>query len=126
MNTTPTEAMEQTALFEWARLSVKRYPELSLMYHIGNGGSRHPAEAMHLKQQGVKPGVPDICLPVPRGIYSALYIELKRQKGGRVSDDQRAWISALNRAGNRAVICHGWEDARNQIMDYLQKSEGAL
>ena len=115
----PTEAQEQAALFEWAEWSKGRYPALALCFHIPNGGTRHPAEARHLKEQGVKAGVPDICLPVPNGKYSALYIEMKRRSGGRVSDVQRGWIAALNRAGNLAVVCRGWEEARDEIIEYL-------
>lgn len=97
-----------------------RYPALGLLFHIPNGGSRHPAEARHLREQGVKAGVPDICLPVPNGRYSALYIEMKRRSGGRVSYEQRGWIAALNRVGNLAVVCRGWEEARDEIMEYLR------
>lgn len=118
---TPSEAQEQKALFEWAAYNVRRYPALELMYHIPNGGSRNPIEAHNLKAQGVKPGVPDICLPVPRMHYTALYIELKRRSGGRVSDAQRGWIAALNRVGCRAVVCYGWEEARDAILEYLRQ-----
>lgn len=116
----PTEAQEQAALFEWAERAKGRFPALALLHHIPNGGSRNPVEARHLKEQGVKPGVPDICLPVPNGRYAALYIELKRRTGGRVSDVQRGWIAALNRAGNLAVVCRGWEEARDEIIEYLR------
>ena len=115
----PTEAQEQEALFRWAAYAAGRWPQLRLLFHVPNGGTRHPAEAAHMKAQGVKPGVPDICLPVPVGRFAALYIELKRKRGGRVSDEQRGWIEALNRAGNRAVVCRGWDEAREEIVRYL-------
>ena len=115
-----TEAEEQTALFEWARLASGKYPELQLLFHIPNGGSRNRVEAVHLKQQGVRAGVPDICLPVPRGIYGALYIEMKRRKGGRLEESQKRWLDILNRCGNRAVVCHGADEARAVILEYLQ------
>ena len=118
-----TEAQDQEALFRWAAYSRPKDPELALLYHVPNGGGRNPIEAAHLKAQGVKPGVPDICLPVPVGRYAALYIELKRKKGGRVSDEQRGWIEALNRAGNRAVVCRGWDEAREEIVRYLGAPE---
>ena len=115
-----TEAQEQVALFEWAQYSRTKYPALDLMFHIPNGGSRNLIEAKHLKEQGVKAGVPDICLPVPSGRYTALYIELKRKNGGRVSEAQRGWIAALNRVGCRAVVCYGWVEATQEIERYLQ------
>lgn len=115
----PTEAQEQEALFRWAAYSRGKYPALELMYAVPNGGSRNLIEAAHLKAQGVKPGVPDICLPVPSGRYTTLYIELKRRKGGRVSEEQKGWIAALNRVGCRAVVCRGWDEAREEIERYL-------
>jgi len=119
MKIVSTEAQEQRALFEWAAYSRTKYPALDLMFAIPNGGSRNLIEARHLKEQGVKAGVPDICLPVPSVRFTALYIELKRRKGGRASDEQRGWIAALNRVGCRAVVCKGWEEAREEIERYL-------
>jgi len=116
----PTEAEEQAALFRWAQYSKAKHPQLELMYAIPNGGSRNLIEARHLKEQGVKAGVPDICLPVPNLKYTALYIELKRKKGGRVSEEQRGWIAALNRVGCRAVVCKGFDEARDEILNYLR------
>lgn len=84
----PTEAQEQMTLFSWAAMQSGKYPELNLLYHVPNGGSRHKAEAGRLRAEGVKAGVPDLCLPVARGQYHGLYIELKRQRGGRTSDHQ--------------------------------------
>lgn len=115
----PTEAQEQKRLFEWA--DGPRAPiELAMMYHVPNGGTRNPREAHNLRLQGVKSGVPDICLPVPRGPFHGLYIELKRQRGGVVSDNQKAWITALNRVGYHAVICRGFDEARDVITKYLE------
>lgn len=120
MNTTPTEAEEQMALFQWAELRKSTVPDLGLLHHVPNGGSRHKAEAARLRAQGVKAGVPDICLPVPRGVYHGLYIELKRRKGGRVSAAQAAWMEALMQHGYCTAICYGWEEARRLIEQYLR------
>lgn len=117
----PTEAQEQAALFRWAGFAAAMHPELRLLYHIPNEGKRSAATGARMREGGMRKGVPDICLPVPRGNYAALYIELKRRDGGRVSEDQRAWIDALNRAGNRAVICRGWDEARKAVEDYLRE-----
>lgn len=116
-----TEASEQEALFAWAEYQKGKHPELELMYHIPNGGSRNKIEAARLKAQGVKPGVPDICLPVPRGKYHGLYIELKRVKGGRISSDQTVWLERLMQQGYAVAICLGWDDARNIIIKYLEE-----
>lgn len=116
----PTEDAEQMMLMSWVELMSSSRPELKMLFHIPNGGSRHKAEAGRFRAMGVRPGVPDLCLPVPAGGYHGLYIELKRSKGGRVSDEQAAWIAALQWRGYRAVVCYGWEEAANEILAYVR------
>lgn len=120
-NITPHEGEEQATLFSWAAMKRGKYPELDLLFHIPNGGSRGKAEAARFKAEGVKPGVPDLFLPVARGPYHGLFIEMKRKKGGKVSDNQKAWIAALTVQGYLAVVCYGWKDAASLIEDYLDE-----
>ena len=115
----PLEEIEQEHVFLWASMEERAYPELAMLYAIPNGGKRAIKTAVALKKQGVKRGVPDMCLPVSRGGYHGLYIELKRVKGGTVSDEQREWIAALNTQGYKAIVCHGAEEAIEQIRGYL-------
>ena len=121
---TPTENAEQAALFQWAELASGAHPELRLLYAIPNGGLRDGRTAAILARTGVKSGVPDLCLPVARGGWHSLYLELKRAKGGRVSENQKNWINALNDQGNKAVVCRGWQQAQDMIMDYLEAGGG--
>ena len=44
----PLEEDEQIALFRWAAWQANSTPELRLLYHVPNGGSRHKAEAARL------------------------------------------------------------------------------
>lgn len=119
----PREADEQKALFRWKEYAKATIPELGMMFHVPNGGYRNPREARNLSEEGVVPGVPDILLPVPRGGYHGLFIELKRVKGGRVSEEQRAWLDRLNGLGYLARVCRGWLDARNVILKYLKEEK---
>lgn len=115
----PTEDVEQEHLFQWARMTRWKYPELKKLFHIPNGGSRNKAEAAKLKRAGVKPGVPDLFLPVARGGYHGLFIELKRKSGGRLSIEQKEWIEMLRAGYYKAVICRGSEEAEKAIVEYL-------
>lgn len=115
------ESDEQATLFAWADMMKSRWPELGLMFHIPNGGSRHPLEAVHLKRQGVKPGIPDIFLPAARGDYHGLWIEMKRQTNSRLSDYQKSMIYELMAQGYRVEVCHGFEEARKIITYYLDR-----
>ena len=73
-----SEHSEQAALFRWAAMQSKSIPALALLLAIPNGGARSLTTGGRLKAEGVKAGVPDIVLPVPRGSYASLWIELKR------------------------------------------------
>lgn len=115
----PTEAEEQGLLFRWAEIARGRYPALDLLFHIPNGGKRGKSEAARFKAEGVKAGVPDLFLPVPRGKAHGLFIELKRRKGGRVSKEQAIWTISLQAQGYRAEVAKGWEEARDIIIEYL-------
>ena len=117
----PTESAEQIALFEWAAYQAHVFPELELLHHIPNGGQRNARTAARLKAEGVKPGIPDIFLPVARGMWHGLYIELKRQRGGKLSDAQFEWLERLRVEGYYAVRCNGAEEAQRVILEYLRR-----
>lgn len=114
------ESIEQICLFRWAEYSSGAMPELKLLYHIPNGGKRDIATAKKLKAEGVKAGVPDICLPVARGKYHGLYIELKVGKN-KTTENQDMWLEALNKNGYYTDVCYGWEEASKVITNYLKE-----
>jgi len=110
----PTEREEQKTLIQYLR--ARGIP----FYAVPNGGSRNPIEAKNLKAEGVSAGVPDICIPVPNKKYHGLYIEMKRQKGGRVSEKQKEWIDRLNQNGYLAVVCRGFKEAKIVVEKYME------
>lgn len=122
----PSEEVEQTCLFRWAAVHEGTVPELSLLHAIPNGGKRGKAEAARMKAAGVKAGVPDMCLPVPRKGYHGMYIELKKAKGGRVAPQQMAWMIALEKQGFCCKLCHGWVEAAKAIAEYMGMEDEGL
>lgn len=89
-----------------------------LVFAIPNGGKRDAKTAMILKNMGVRPGVPDVMIAVPRKKYHGLFVELKKV-GGRTSGDQERVISALRTQGFMVVVCEGLEAAWEAVMEYL-------
>lgn len=108
-----SEALEQRAVVEYCEL--KKIP----VFHIPNGGYRNKAEAAHLKAQGVRPGVPDLCVPVARYGYHGLYIEMKAKKNGRVSAYQQRWLALLRENGYCAYVCNGAGAAIRLLDQYM-------
>ena len=114
----PDEESEQSVVFDWAARQSHKYPELSLLYHIPNEGKRSLGTGARLKAMGLKPGVSDICLPVARGKYHGLYIELKAQ-GGAPTTAQTDFLIAVREQGYCSCICFGAESAIEIIREYL-------
>lgn len=118
-----TEDGHQKGLY--AAIALSGIAELNMAFHIPNGGTRNKAEAGKLKAMGVKAGVPDIFLPVPRGPYHGLFVELKRpadrgKSVGIVSEAQMEWLRRLQDQGYYVAVCYGWKDAYEKMLWYLQ------
>lgn len=110
-----------------------KYPVLKLLHAIPNGGLRNKTVAAKMKAEGVKSGVPDLCLPVPvyrwdddygcfRVRYHGLYCEMKAE-GGRTTKSQKRWLRWLESQGYYVTVCYGWEEARIKILQYIESNE---
>ena len=117
----PTEDEEQAAVIEWAELNSARFPCLEWLYAIPNGGKRDIREAVKFKKTGVKAGVPDLHLPIPKGKYHGLYIEMKRRQNGRLSPEQRKWLRGLTEQGYYCAMCKGSDEAIKVILNYIKE-----
>lgn len=119
--TTPTEAQEQSTLFEWIAVEQMRHKELALLFHIPNGGARSARTGAMLKRQGVKAGVPDLFLPVARHGWHGLFIEMKRKKQWHTSPEQKWWQERLAAAGYMVVVCWGADEALKVLLEYVEE-----
>jgi hypothetical protein len=112
------EHQEQMAVINWFRLQHRQYA--SYLFAIPNGGVRNIGTAVKLKKEGVLAGVPDLFLMIPMNGYHGLWIEMK-VKGGRVSDSQKQFMGAATLMGYPAIVCYGFDEAKNAINNYLRK-----
>lgn len=119
----PLEHDEQAALVRWASLHEWHEPRLTMLFAIPNGGPRAKSAGAKLRAEGVRPGAPDLMLAAPGVDAPALFIELKRVRGGSLSDDQRMTLAKLRRYGYRAEMCRGWVAAANVICEYLGRDD---
>jgi len=115
-----TEHQEQVALVTWFRLQYKHYKYC--LFAIPNGGSRHIVTAVKLKAEGVLAGVSDLFLMIPKGEYHGMFIEMKA-KGGKLSESQKEFIKAASLMNYKAVVCFGFDEAKEAITKYLQESK---
>lgn len=130
-----TEHGSQAALFQWAALNIKEYPQLKWLHAVPNGFFSTPGQKAKMKDEGLRDGVPDVALPVPifdwddirlkYCKYHGLYIEMKREKyrnakDGGCSSEQLEWLDYLNEAGYKAIVCYSWIEAVTVIKEYLE------
>lgn len=113
------ESIAQQALIQWWSVACKScgIPE-HLLFSIPNGGRRDPLAMVFLKREGLRNGVTDLFLSVPRGRWHGLYVEMKTETG-RVSDDQKSFISDVDSFGYCALVCRSAEEAKAVIDRYL-------
>jgi len=116
-----TEEQHQIRLFEELDKMAVKHPELLDCTHIPNGGYRPKKTGATMRQSGVKPGFPDIFLPVARKGRHGLFVELKSvKKSAKVSLVQQIVMLRLIDYGYEAVVCYGWEEAYKAIISYLE------
>ena len=118
----PTEHQEQARFVCWARGWLPHQLRRAL-FAIPNGGKRGKREAVRLKAEGVTAGVPDLFLSVPTKYHHGAYIEMKR-KGGRLSDAQKDMIDMLIKLGYACYVCHGFDEARAALIEYMEDWDG--
>ena len=110
-----SEDDEQRQLIQWCRTD----PRLQFLFHIPNENTAGIKWGIRNRQLGVKSGVPDLMLPIPAKGYHGLFVEMKTAHG-KLSENQKRWLSALKTFGYRTVVAYGWQDAKNKIMEYLE------
>lgn len=109
------EEIEQINLISWT--STK--PDLwAYVIHIANQRQCTQIQGRKLKRMGVKKGVPDLFIAIPRNGCHGLWIELKAGSN-RTTTEQNEFIDLLNKQGYKAVIAYGYKEARQVIEEYM-------
>ena len=112
--------------------AVEPIPECRWLHANPNGGYRHKSTGARLKAEGVKRGIPDLFLPVPRPkyvyfhsavyieCYHGFYIEVKTPKG-RQTKEQKEFEKFAVEQGYKYVIVRSVQQGVDEILGYLGK-----
>lgn len=111
-NNIPSEHLEQAAFVRWFRAA---FPDV-MIFAIPNGDLRNVTTAKRLKEEGQENGIPDLYIPAWK-----IWVEMKRQKGGRLSPDQKEKIAYLESIGDTVIVGSGCDDARKKLLDIIKK-----
>lgn len=120
------EADEQAKVVEWAHHAYRTrsdlYPLLRRLHCSLNGVKLSRTQAGIAKGQGMLKGVPDLFLPVPRGGYAGLYIEMKHG-GNNPTPEQARFLQESVDCGYQAAVCWSAAEAIAVIQIYYGVSE---
>jgi len=109
------EALEQIALFQW----IKTQPHISrFAFSIPNERKTSPQTGLLLKRMGLRPGVSDVFIAVPREMFHGLFIEMKAGKN-KTTKSQDEFLSDMRESGYATAICYGATEAINIIKNYF-------
>ncbi|HEI6845503.1 TPA: VRR-NUC domain-containing protein [Yersinia enterocolitica] len=116
------EAEEQAALIAWAdKTIIDGICIGDYLIHIPNEGKRGPKAARDAKRLGLRKGVPDLFLALPRGGYAGLWIEMKTLNG-KPTPDQNHWLNKMNEIGYLATIKFSCVEAMKTITEYINNN----
>lgn len=109
----------QCALFNWAALQSTAHPALKLLRGSMNGVCLTKAQAGKAKAAGSIKGEHDVTLPVARGGYIGLSVELKHGRN-KPTKEQLEYGEMLTAEGWFVAYCWEWTEAADLIQKYLQ------
>jgi hypothetical protein len=115
----------QKQIIDYVRYAM-RYngrPLTDWLFHVPNGGARSVVEGAIFKGLGVKPGVPDLVLPILSGGYGGLWIELKDQDRP-LTDAQSDYHQRLREAGQCVTTSRSLDEVVQLISSYMLKAPG--
>jgi len=115
----PDEHTEQKNYFKLINSMMNKHPELILTHSVPNGSLRNKIIGSKLKAEGVKSGVLDISIPIPKHGYNGLYIEMKRLVKSELSENQKFFLNYLNDLGYVAIVAKGAIQAFDYTKQYL-------
>ena len=116
-----SEHDEQVAVCQWLSM---QHPEV-LYWANPNGAqlagnvARRAAQMNKLKAEGFLPGVADITIAEPRGQWHGCFVEMKRAKGGALSENQEWFLAQVEQRGYYTIVAHGFDQAVELIEMYL-------
>lgn len=119
-NTTPLEKEEQIEFVNYCEMN-----NITVVHIANEFISRNYANSFSyirsMKKQGYRIGIPDLLVLAKNKsqTHEALFIEMKRQKGGVLRDEQKEWIERLDNEGYCVGVAKGCQSAINILNNYL-------
>jgi hypothetical protein len=100
---------------------LKSQKKIAVFTHISNETyTKSWTTKSRNKAMGVRPGTPDYIIVYP---HTILFLEIKREKGGVMSQSQNEWQKALIDAGVPAIRANGIDEAISAVNYYIKEKK---
>ena len=110
------EHIEQVEFVKWFN-GVEQFRDL-VLFAIPNGGKRGFKTASKLKLEGAKSGIADLQILLPNG--KTVFIEMKKEKGGKLSPNQLSFIDKSQSLGHTVLVANGCNEASKKFIEFLK------
>ena len=118
-NNTPYESDEQVAFVDYLTAKGFVFNSTPNGMFLGDNDAKF-AYMEKMKSEGLNPGFPDLTIFANNGRHPCLYLEMKRQEGGKLSLEQEWWIDFLDKRGDAVAVAKGCEKAIKILDNYLE------
>lgn len=113
----PTESQIQKDFVRWVR---NRYPQIEpLFFAVPSGGARNPWTAKIMRDEGVRAGVSDLILLIPRHGYAGLLMETKTPEG-KQSEAQKEFERLATEYHYKYVVYRSLAEGQKIMMEYVE------
>ena len=120
-----SESEQQQMVVSWFRM---QYPK-EIIFAIPNGsmlgGQNRFKLATKYRKEGLLPGVSDLFIACPKGVYHGMFIEMK-DKGktySSVSNEQKFFLESAISKGYLCGWAPGFDSAKEKIEDYMNQKK---
>lgn len=115
-----TESQIQKDCVRWFR---HRYESIEpLFFSVANGGARNVWTAKIMKDEGVRAGVADLILLIPRHGFAGLLVEMKTPDG-KQSDSQKTFERLVTQYKYKYVVVRDLPTFQQLMMWYIEDKE---
>jgi len=122
----------QCSFYNWCitHKDAVELPGLDMIFAVPSGAHLAKGQGSKLVKEGLRRGVPDMILPVPRLPFHGLFIEIKVdelrdhltkkiiRRAGTPTEQQTEYMRRLDLLGYKVALCFGLYEAKKAVLEY--------
>lgn len=107
-----SEYEEQKAFINWFKYNFQDL----IIFSIPNDGKR--TNGSRMVASGLTSGVSDLQILLPNG--KSVFIEMKKEKGGKLSPNQLSFIDKSQSLGHTVIVANGCNEASKKFIEFIK------